>query len=58
MSRKFLGIFILKDIGVQEQNQLRILDCGLQIEISNVSHIQNPKSEICIPKSYLLQYSC
>jgi hypothetical protein len=58
MSRKSLGIFILKDSGVQEQNQLRILDCGLQIEISNVSRIQNQKSAICIPKSYLLQHSC
>jgi hypothetical protein len=40
-----------------EQNQLRILDCGLQIGITDGLCVFNPKSAICILKSYLLQYS-
>jgi hypothetical protein len=30
--------------GMLEVNQLQILDCGLQIEISDVPRIKNPQS--------------
>ena len=40
-----------------EQSQLRILDCGLQIEISTMHAFKIPKSAICIPKYFLLQNS-
>jgi hypothetical protein len=48
MSKSIIGLDLI-DFGI------RIADCGLQIEISNMSRIQNPKSAFRNPKSYVLQ---
>jgi len=43
-----VGALISINFGALEQTQLRIFDFGLQIEIPNISRIQNPKSKINI----------